>query len=234
MQHKTQSNYRLDANLGTRLAIVLALAVGTVATAHAQGPGKTGTFSVLFVGNSHLFVNNVPQRVQHRLRAAKGRTRILTFARGGAQLSSFTKRADVKAALTNRVWDVVVLQEASATFLSPGGRQRFLNAVDWFRQRIPHETRIVLYQTWPWRDGSRYFHGRASNTKHMWQAMRQAYAQVARRPRVTIAPVGTCWVGSAKRATLYSADGNHASVAGSQLAARVITRTIARGASAGC
>ena len=64
--------------------------------------------------------------------------------------------------------------------------------------------------------------------------MRRAYGEVARRPRVIIAPVGTCWVGSAKRAAFYSADGNHASVAGSRLAANVIAQTIARGVASGC
>lgn len=214
------------------ISVVLILTAGPAA--HAQTTPGPATFNILFVGNSHLFVNNVPQRVQQRLQTSKGATRIQTFARGGARLASFTGRADVRAALKGRAWDVVVLQEASATFLSPGWRQRFLNAVDWFRKRIPGTTRIVLYQTWPWRDGSRYFHGRASNTKHMWQAMRQAYAQAARRPRVTIAPVGSCWVGSAKRAALYSDDGNHASVAGSRLAARVIAKTITRGVPSGC
>lgn len=222
------------ARLCVRSVLGAAILIGPALPIHAQEPGKPAAFSILFVGNSHLFVNDVPRRVQQHLQAAKGRTRIQTFARGGAQLSSFTHRADVSAALNSRVWDVVVLQEASATFLSPGGRQRFRRAIDWFRQRIPRKTRIVLYQTWPWRDGSRYFSGRGSNTKHMWQVMSRAYAEVARRPRVTIAPVGHCWVGSAKRAALYSADGNHASVAGSRFAARVIARTIARGVPSGC
>lgn len=211
-----------------------ALAAGTSSAADAPAPNKSASFNVLFIGNSHLFVNNVPARVQRRLQALKGPTRIKTFARGGAQLASFTHRADVASALKSRPWDIIVLQEASATFLSPHGRQRFLQAVGWFMRKIAPKTRVVLYQTWPWRDGSRYFHGRASNTRHMWRAMRHAYGEVARRPRVIIAPVGTCWVGSAKRAAFYSADGNHASVAGSRLAANVIAQTIARGVASGC
>lgn len=218
---------------GLIAAVLVASAVST-GTA-AQRPGTTAPpFNVLFIGNSHLFVNNVPQRVRRHLRTGRGPIQIMTFARGGAQLSSFTHRADVAAALKSRAWDVVVLQEASATFLSPGGAHRFGQSIAWFRRRLGSNVRIVLYQTWPWRDGSRYFLGRASNNRHMWQAMRRAYATVARQPRLTIAPVGTCWMRSPRRAALYSADGNHASVAGSQLAARIIAATIRRNAPAEC
>lgn len=204
------------------------------ATQPAGAPSEGSAFHVLFIGNSHLFVNNVPARVQRHLQNAKGRVRIQSFTRGGAQLSSFTHRSDVATALESRTWDSVVLQEASATFLSPDGRERFERAVDWFARRLPARTRIVLYQTWPWRAGSRYFEGRSANAAGMWRAMRSAYARIARRDRVIVAPVGTCWVRSPRRDTLYSADGNHASVAGSRLAAAVIARTIRQGRSGDC
>lgn len=197
----------------------------------ASGPAA---FHVLFIGNSHLFVNDVPFRVQRHLQSTNGPIRIRTFARGGAQLSSFTRRGDIEAALKSRAWDTVVLQEASATFLSPSGGQRFERAVDWFVRRLPATTRVVLYQTWPWRAGSRYFDGRSADAAGMWRAMRSAYDKIARHDRVIIAPVGTCWVRSPKRNAFYSADGNHASVAGSRYAAAVIARTIRQGRSSDC
>lgn len=195
---------------------------------------EPAAFHVLFIGNSHLFVNNVPTRVQRRLQASKGQVRIQTFARGGAQLSSFTHRGDIEAVLKSRAWDTVVLQEASATFLSPGGGQRFERAVNWFVRRLPTETRIVLYQTWPWQAGSRYLEGRSTNAAGMWRAMQNAYARMARRDRLIIAPVGTCWVRSPKRNAFYSADGNHATIAGSRFAAAVIASTIRQGRSSEC
>lgn len=220
-------NIRMLARCFASALAGILLALVTLNTAAASTPARGATpFSVLFIGNSHLFVNNVPQRVKERLRGSRGAVQIQAFTRGGAQLESFTRRDDVAAALTGRAWDVVVLQEASATFLSPGGSERFDRSVAWFRKRLPATTRIVLYQTWPWRDGSRYFQGRASNTHHMWRAMRTAYARIAQRREVIVAPVGTCWVRSPKQTKLYSADGNHASVAGSRLAARILAATI--------
>ena len=208
------------------VALIAAL-VWTPAT--AQSP-----YSVLFVGNSHLFVNDVPARVRHRLEAVKGRTFVATFTKGGARLASFTRRDDIVAALASRSWDVVVLQEASATFLARHGTTRFRDAVAWFRRRLPSRTRIVLYQTWPWQDGSRYLARRGANSAAMWHTMRAAYADVAARGGVTVAPVGSCWMAAPERATFYSHDGNHAAPAGSRLAAAIISATILFGSLRGC
>ena len=228
-------NIRMLVRCCTRAIAGILLVLVTLAMTVAATPAREATsFSVLFIGNSHLFVNNVPQRVQERLRSSRGSVQIKTFTRGGAQLASFTRRTDVETALKSRTWNVVVLQEASATFLAPGGSERFDRSVAWFRKRLPATTQIVLYQTWPWRDGSRYFKGRASNTRHMWRIMRTAYARIAQQREVIVAPVGMCWVRSPSQATLYSADGNHASVAGSRLAARILAATIAGKVSAEC
>ena len=170
--------------------------------------------------------NNVPSRVQRILKVTKGRTTIQTFAFGGAQLSSFAARPDVSTALKQTKWDVVVLQEASISFMTSKGRKRFLRAVDWFTRNAPASARIVLYQTWPWQAGSRYLTGQPLNSAQMWVAMKRAYADVAERPDLTIAPVGLCWMRSPKRRTFYSSDGIHASLAGSRLAASIIARTI--------
>lgn len=204
--------------------------VSSVSTGFASGNSPAdapGTFKVLIVGNSHVFVNNVPARLRRLLNARNARrAEIRSITRGGASLISFTHRPAVAAALRAQDWNVVVLQEATATFLTPQSRRTFHQAINWFSKRIPKRTRIVLYQTWPWRADSRYFAGRSSNAASLWRAMQTEYRQVAKRRRLTIAPVGRCWMQSARRASLYSHDGNHASIAGSNLAATVIAFTI--------
>ncbi len=189
---------------------------------------------MLFVGNSHLFVNNVPERVRIRLQAERGETTVRAVTQGGARLISFTYRKDVQSLLTEQHWDVVVLQEASVSFLAATGRKSFHAAVNWFARRVSKDSRIVLYQTWPWRDGSRYLARTSFTSAAMWRAMQRAYAKHEGRLDLTIAPVGTCWVNSKARANFYSEDGNHASVAGSQFAADVIARTILLGRRVGC
>ena len=184
---------------------------------------------ILFIGNSHLFVNNVPRRVQSRLKSAKRAASIRSFTAGGARLSDFVGRHDIETELSTGPWNVVVLQEATASFLSADGRRQFQRSVDWFADRIPADTKIVLYQTWPWRAGSRYLAGRTTEAR-LWRNMTATYSDMTQRPRITVAPVGACWMASSNRRALYSSDGNHASVAGSDLAADVIAATILSGA----
>ena len=64
--------------------------------------------------------------------------------------------------------------------------------------------------------------------------MRAEYARAGLNARITIAPVGKCWVQSAHKQSFYSSNGNHASVAGSAFAAKIIARTIVNGKAVGC
>lgn len=186
------------------------------------------------MGNSHLLVKNVPAQVRAKLLSRYQRVQTDTLAIGGARLSDFVGRDDVIAAISKHKWDVVVLQEASVSFLSASGRQAFHQSVEWFMRRLRNGTRIVLYQTWPWRTGSGFYGSRSSNESSMWAAMRQEYSKVAQKERIVIAPVGACWVQSPRKQMLYSDDGNHASAEGARFAADVIATTISRGRASTC
>ena len=214
--------------------------VGTIvvlwadARAMAAEAKQQSAFKVLFIGNSHLFLNDVPLQVRERLRAEKWDVEIRMFASGGARLVDFTRGAVVADALKAKRWDVVVLQEASISFLSAEGRRNFHRSLDWFLGRLPQETRVVLYQTWPWQNGSPYLFGRAEDESKMWVVMQAEYAKAEENSRFVIAPVGRCWVNSPRRAAFYSADGNHATAAGSTFAATVIAKTISDGRHIAC
>ena len=209
-------------------------AVGTLFATEATSQTAAPPLKVLFIGNSHTIVNDVADQVRQRLEASKGATVVESIVKRGARLVSFTRRSDVISKLEGSRWDVVVLQEASATFVLPDGPSRFHEAIDWFERQIPERTRIVLYQTWPWQEDSQYLAKYRSTSSEMWNVMRQEYAKAGRRARVDVAPVGPCWLNSPAPAIYYSADGNHATPAGSRLAAEVIARTIENPSRARC
>ena len=214
----------------------LLLPASMQAAAQAERPPTAATaqpLKVLFIGNSHVFVNDVPGRVRQHLEAGGSPVRIRSITKGGARLIGFSARPRVAAVLREQ-WDVVVLQEATASFLSAAGRSRFHEAVQWFLARIPKRTRVVLYQTWPWQSGSRYLHKHGGTSPRLWRAMQQEYAKAAAQPRIEIAPVGKCWMKDPHVDTYYSRDGNHASVAGSALAAKVIARTVFQADAVSC
>lgn len=210
------------------LSWCFALVLGSGVTFDTGARSQTAAppFRVLFIGNSHTLVNDVADQVRRRLEVSRGTAVVEKIAKGGARLSSFARRSDVVSKLGSATWDVVVLQEASATFVLPDGPKRFHEAIDWFERQIPDRTRIVLYQTWPWQDDSRYLKRYGTTSEAMWGVMQREYAKAGKRGRIDVAPVGPCWLRSPARATFYSADGNHASPAGSRLAADVIARTI--------
>ncbi|MEO0730618.1 MAG: hypothetical protein AAFY64_09575, partial [Pseudomonadota bacterium] len=88
--------------------------------------------------------------MSNRLRAQyrDGTTvRVRRVGFNGARLSQFVKRPSVQGILAKDHWDVVVLQEATASFLTPALRRQFKASVKWFRTRLPPETRVVLFQT---------------------------------------------------------------------------------------
>ena len=213
---------------------VLVLGSGAMFAPDARSETAAAPLKVHFIGNSHTIVNDVPSQVRRQLQASKGASVVDSIVKRGARLISFTRRMDVVSKLEGTGWDVLVLQEASATFVRPEGPSRFHEAIDWFRQRVPARTRIVLYQTWPWRDDSRYLRRYGSTSQTMWGVMRREYAKAARGARIDVAPVGSCWLDSPERETFYSTDGNHATPAGSRLAADVIARTIENGSRQRC
>ncbi|MEM8973695.1 MAG: SGNH/GDSL hydrolase family protein [Pseudomonadota bacterium] len=216
------------------LIVICALLFTNLASAQSptadQGtqPTKQDAIKILFIGNSHLLVKNVPVQVRGILLKTHRGISIRSMAVGGARLSHFAGRSDVAAALKTTKWDVVVLQEASVSFLTAQGRSTFHKSVNWFIRQLRPETRVVLYQTWPWRTGSGFYGARQFNEKTMWAAMRNEYQKIAQRKRLVIAPVGRCWVQSPRKAAYYSSDGNHASSAGARFAARVLAKSIAK------
>ena len=154
-----------------RLAVfALLMGVGWAIAGDNSPPANAaaqGRLRVLFIGNSHLQVKNVPAQVRARISTKYNNVQIRMLAVGGARLSDFVDRPDVVAALQKSKWDVVVLQEASVSFLSGSGRRVFHESVDWFLRRIGSDTRVMLYQTWPWQTGSRYYRSAAIGEKAM-------------------------------------------------------------------
>ncbi|MEO1720641.1 MAG: hypothetical protein AAFR23_10515, partial [Pseudomonadota bacterium] len=116
----------------THCVLSVTILVATIATASANDIGRTAiepaSLSVLFFGNSHLIAHDVPRRVSNRLRAQyrDGTTvRVRRVGFNGARLSQFVKRPSVQGILAKDHWDVVVLQEATASFLTPALRRQF-------------------------------------------------------------------------------------------------------------
>jgi hypothetical protein len=173
--------------------------------------------SVLFVGNSLTYVNNVPELVQ-KMAASQGiELEVLAITGGGMKLEDHLRAQNVALALKRYGFAAMVLQEQSATsVVKPNS---FNNAVKQLTALAnTAKTQTVLFVGWARADLEAQ-----GMTQQNWDVNAET-AAVSSGAKIT--PVGTAWTNAVKAgvfsAQLRQADGIHAMPAGSYLAALTI------------
>jgi hypothetical protein len=184
--------------------------------------------SVLFIGNSYTYVNDLPKTFAALAEAKGVHVTVDSITEGGAPLEAHAKNPRVGDKLRERAWDFVVLQEQSQrpAFDAPQVDKEVLPAAAELDRQI-HEaraqTRTVFFETWARRDGDK------DNCKDVpavcthdgqQQRLSATYARLAHEHRALLAPVGTAW-SRVRGLDLYQADGSHPSPLGTYLAACV-------------
>ncbi len=172
--------------------------------------------SLLFIGNSHTYVNDMPLMVKRRAEEAGFDCRTVMIAHGGWYLAQHAEEPDVRFNILHGNYDYVILQEHAHPF---GPEEKFRSAAaalcQWIREA---GSTAVIYATWAKRDdpGCQAF-------------MNQAHRRAAEETGALLAPVGEGWwdyMKSHPEAEMYSSDGAHASPAGSDFAAETIWKAI--------
>lgn len=181
--------------------------------------GNKHGLRVLFVGNSHTVVNNVPELVTKLAKAANEDRPLMAFteAPGGTSFKMHWDNGKVQKLLTEVKWDIVVLQDQSA-MPNQTRAQRDQETLPFARKlndKIKESgARTVLFMTW----------GYQHEFIPMQKRSRDAYQALAEDLKADLAPVGAAWekaLAARPNAGLFSADGNHAEMKGSYLAACV-------------
>jgi hypothetical protein len=168
---------------------------------------------VLFIGNSHLGVNNVPGLLAQ---LAAGEDRHFVFEsviHGGFTLEGHWNSGEAIEAIRRGDWDLVVLQAQS---LEPVEQTAsYFHFVRLFNSEIRRVgARTVLHLGWARKD--------LGNPLELQPRWTQATLKIAREIGAGVVPVGLAWthsLSSFPELILYSPDGNHATLAGSYLAA---------------
>ena len=168
---------------------------------------------VLFIGNSHLGVNNVPGLLA-QLAANENRQFVFeSLIRGGFTLENHWNAGDALGAIRRGGWDVVVLQAQSLEPIERG--VNYFKFVRLFTAEIRRVgARTVLHLGWARKD--------LGNPLELQPRWTQATLEIAREVGAGVVPVGSAWTRSLSgfpELILYSPDGNHATLAGSYLAA---------------
>lgn len=182
--------------------------------------------SVLFIGNSYTYVNNLPQLV-HDLAASKGD--VVTFGSqtaGGATFQYHASNAATYTAIHSNPWDYVVLQAQSQEPSFPDSQ------VD--TETLPYAVQLadsiyannfcseaLFFLTWGRENGDPQWQP-ISTYDGMQARLRTAYLRFADTTQGSVAPVGAVWKyvrDNYPSIQLYQSDESHPSAEGSYLAA---------------
>ncbi|MEQ8791801.1 MAG: SGNH/GDSL hydrolase family protein [Pirellulaceae bacterium] len=233
------------------LAVSTALLVGSASLAEENRE----SVRVLFVGNSFTAANGLDTMVKNLIEATHPGWQVETehVSPGGYQLADHLRDSETPGTVMNRHfhapgahWDVVVLQAQSQTpalATSSRDRQKLLEAAPQLARKARQTGATVLYfMTWGFPDGD------PTNLKWypdygtLQKRLAAAYDEMAEKSAPAyVAPVGLAFEfvyedlwkrqhnplakGSRFR-QLYGPDSKHPSLAGSYLAAAVITASI--------
>ncbi len=221
-----------------RVAIVLAvtgLAVVSCLTARGGGTGyrempnqgihgAQTARKVLFVGNSHMIVGQVPYLVQQLVPKGEPPLEFEALLYPGVTFRWHSDAGDVRTLTRKYAFDAVVIQPQSQELtLNSAAAVRDARAL----AAEANGARTVLFQTWPReksRDPQAYGPGHPTSMDH-WATLG---LQTARDTGLPVAPVGSVFlcVYAATRIDLWSRDGNHANDAGAYVAALTLLGTL--------
>ncbi len=182
--------------------------------------------SVLFIGNSYTYVNNLPQMLVD-LAASKGDIVYSSSqTAGGATFQYHAGNPATYSAIQAEPWDYVVLQAQSQEPSFPDSQ------VD--TQTLPYAVQladsvyssnfcseILYFLTWGRENGDPQWQP-ISTYDGMQARLRSAYLRFADSTQGSVSPVGAVWKyvrDNHPTIQLYSADESHPSVAGTYLAA---------------
>jgi hypothetical protein len=169
---------------------------------------------ILFVGNSHTYLNGLPYQVRELVDAAAGCSacEVGMAAAGGKSLGWHAQDGGTPLAIACSRWDYVVLQQATHPF---DGYKKLAEGYAALRPSIEKSgAETLLYVTWK----------QKAAPESDQDALDSAFERLAREQGLRGVPVGAAWRRARQAAPeieLYGPDSAHASPAGTYLAACV-------------
>jgi hypothetical protein len=177
---------------------------------------KKKDLSILFIGNSHTYYNDMPLMVKRRADEEGYNCRVTMLAHPNWFLSQHAEEPEARFNILYGKYDYVVLQEHAHPF---GPEESFLNAAITLNEIIREAgSTPIIYECWAKKD-----------EPELQDHMNKVHQHVADEIGALLAPVGEYWWGykeSWPDLEMYDEDGAHASHAGSDFAAKYIWEEI--------
>lgn len=177
-----------------------------------------GSVKVLFIGNSHTYVNDMPYMFRYLAERARPETEffVTMLALPGITLGYHAMLPSERFALMYGDYDYAVLQQQAHPFM---GREALLREAGYlWKHAQGTKTVPVAAMTW----------AEKAFPEHQ-DEMADAYEALAQTLGAVLSPVGRAWAyvrAEHPEIELYYADGEHSSPAGAYLAACVHLKAI--------
>lgn len=199
---------------------------------------------ILFIGNSHTYVNEIPVTVRQMANLSGDSTFIRQEAPGGMTLEEHSLSAQTLDAISAEKWDVVVLQgsgwkNALPTNMAESSVYPYAQIVIDSIRSSNGQTRIVCYMTHGYKNGVLSFGDEVwceqdplvCDYQGMQARIKDNYVEMIKRFSSELAPAGILWkifMVENPDVVLYSTDGIHATPEGSYLSACTLYSLIFR------
>lgn len=190
------------------------------------------TYSILFIGNSYTYYNDMPTAIFEKLAEAAGYgVEVTAITKGAYKLYQFADPTDeygakVEKALTGtKKYDFVILQEQSVRPASENAPD-FYAAVRNLSERIKATGATpVLYATWGYKTGNANLDKYGFTNESMTWKMAASYQAIGDELGIPVIHVGLAFYDvytTQSGIEIYNADKSHPSYAGSYLAAATL------------
>ena len=184
---------------------------------------------VLFIGNSHTYVNDLPMTFTALAASGKHAVETGMYAPGGWTLAQHAESTELSELIRSKKWNYVVVQEQSQ--IPAAADSRALTMYPAARTLIGRIRRVgatpLFFETWARRDG---WPENAMPTYEIMQGqVKLGYAEIAHELLVRVVPAGDAWQSALKKdpsLVLWQEDGIHPTEAGTYLAACVFYAVI--------
>ena len=195
-------------------------------TLFSFGSSAQDSVSVLFIGNSYTYYNDLPTMLSNLAISLGDQVYSDSHTPGGTTLANHASNAIVYDKLNDQAWDFVVLQAQSQEPSFPDA-QVDANTLPYAIQLADSIyannfcTEALFFMTWGRENGDPQW-TLISTFDGMNARLRSAYMRFSDSVQGAVSPVGSAWKyirDTEPSIGLYAGDGSHPSYAGSYLAA---------------
>jgi PKD repeat protein len=184
------------------------------------------SISVLFIGNSYTYVNDLPTMVHALADSLNDKMTYDSKTNGGYTFLNHWNDPLTYSKINSKQWDYVVIQGQSQEPSFPTGQvntQSLPYAVNLADSVYSNRfcSQAMYFMTWGRQNGDPQWDSIAT-FNGMNDRLRSAYLRITDSAQASVAPVGSAWKyvrDNYPSINLYSADGSHPNMEGSYLAA---------------